>query len=210
MRTDNFEPNLQYQYSNDPGEPEVPAIAGSYKCVRQRRAPLIAGKGSDRVGKRGHWPTSGRCSRSDDRELHHLVTEQSTRLLAKSRSSLDYSAATERPAPSETATPLVKPDFMSGENTSGRGGAQFPEVKQHSERSRRSTNSRSKKPIKRRGKAPRIRAWKGDPSQKADLVPAEGADEYWEYDEELKAYYHIDSDTGSTFWYEDSSDESEA
>ena len=210
MRTDNFEPNLQYfQYINDPGEPGVPASQEAINVLDSDEHLSSLVKAPTELERGATSQTQADALDPTIENFGHLVTEQSTRLLAKSRSSLDYSVATERPAQSETTTPLVKPDFMSGENTV-EGQSTVPEVKQHSERSRRSTNSRSKKPLKRRGKAPRIRAWKGDPSQKADLVPAEGADEYWEYDEELKAYYHIDSDTGSTFWYEDSSDESEA
>ncbi|KAH8745161.1 hypothetical protein BGZ57DRAFT_960432 [Hyaloscypha finlandica] len=45
----------------------------------------------------------------------------------------------------------------------------------------------------------------GTTSSTVDLARASSSCEgYWNYDEELKAYYHIDSDTGSTYWYEDS------
>lgn len=208
MRTDNLELYLQYQYRNDPGEPGVPASQEAINVLNSDEHLSSLVKAPTELEREATGQTHADALDPTIESFGHLGTEQSTRSLAKSRSSLDYSAATERPAPSETATPLVKPDSISGENMV-EGQSTVPEVKQHSERSRRSTNSRSKKRLKRRGKAPRIRAWKGDLSQKADLVPAEGADEYWEYDEGLKAYYHIDSDTGSTFWYEDSSDESE-
>jgi hypothetical protein len=37
------------------------------------------------------------------------------------------------------------------------------------------------------------------------LSPAPGADKYWTYLENANAYYHVDSDTGSTIWREEQS-----
>ncbi|KAN0092427.1 hypothetical protein V8E51_018274 [Hyaloscypha variabilis] len=142
-----------------------------------------------------------------EKSIGRSPAEQSTTSLAKSLSLHDSSVATERPIHERVLTPIVDTNTLSGENIEGQ--STVPEVKQHSERSSRSPKSRSKQRTKKRGKAPRIRSWKGDPSQKVDLIPAPSADKYWNYHDELDAYYHIDSDTGSTLWYEDSSDEPE-
>ncbi|KAE9366531.1 hypothetical protein N431DRAFT_417322 [Stipitochalara longipes BDJ] len=143
-----------------------------------------------------------------DKNTSQLGPEESTRSLARSLNSHDPSAIIESRSQGEMTTPIVETNLLSRDNML-EGQSTNPEVKQHSERSSNSPKSRSKQRIKKRGKSPKIRNWKGDPSQKADLIPAPGADKFWDYDEELNAYYHIDSDTGSTFWYEDSSEESE-
>jgi len=204
-RIDNFKLYLEYQYSKDPRSASQKAID---VLTSREQQPSTQSEARTKLEKQ----TTGQ-TRTDPHDtmtgsIDRLSPEQSHESLAKSHSSLDYSVATERPAQSIIATPLIEPNLLRGKPMA-EGQSIVPEVKQHSERSRRSTNSRSKKRIKSRGKAPRIRSWKGESSQKGDLIPAKGADEYWEYDEKVKAYYHIDSDTGSTFWYEDSSDESE-
>ncbi|PMD31591.1 hypothetical protein L207DRAFT_190078 [Hyaloscypha variabilis F] len=140
--------------------------------------------------------------------IRPLAAEQSTISLAKSLSLHDPSVATERPIQGGISTPIGDTNILSGGNME-EAQSTASEVKQHSERSSRSPKSRSKQRTKKRGKAPKIRSWKGDLSQKVDLTPAPGADKYWNYHDELDAYYHIDSDTGSTLWYEDSSDEPE-
>jgi len=69
----------------------------------------------------------------------------------------------------------------------------------------RSPESRSKQHTQKRGKAPTIKLARGD---RVDLTPAPNADEYWTYDEATDNYFHVDSDTGSRHWYEDSDEES--
>jgi hypothetical protein len=158
---------------------------------------------------------NGKTTEDSETEALYLTTAQSSSLLVPGPSyasierSMSTVHATERHlGHDETTLCARETHFKSGENIAEVKSA-VPEVNQDSERLSKTRKSRCKPHIQRRGKAPRIRRAKGDAAQKADLTPAPGADKYWEYDAELNAYYHIDSDTGSTFWYEDSSDESE-
>jgi hypothetical protein len=144
---------------------------------------------------------NGKTTEDSETDALYLTTAQSSSLLVPDPS---Y-ASIERSMSTVHATER----HLGHDETIAEVKSAVPEVKQDSERLSKTRKSRSKPHIQRRGKAPRIRRAKGDAAQKADLTPAPGADKYWEYDAELNAYYHIDSDTGSTFWYEDSSDESE-
>ncbi|EPE27575.1 hypothetical protein GLAREA_04366 [Glarea lozoyensis ATCC 20868] len=60
---------------------------------------------------------------------------------------------------------------------------------------------------KNRPKLPHIGGLKKvepEPGTSLDLLAAEDADEYWAWDPVVKQYYHVDSETGSMDWYEDS------
>jgi hypothetical protein len=120
----------------------------------------------------------------------------------------DPSIATERAAAHGEITSYGVERFLGSSQNDSRRKRTLPEALDASASSP-DTDFHSERPRKRSGKAPKIRSAKLDASRNVDLSPAPGADKYWTYDEKSKAYYHIDSDTGSTFWYEDSSDDSE-
>ncbi len=59
---------------------------------------------------------------------------------------------------------------------------------------------------------PRVRKPKGKSNvpmvaSSADSAPSTRPDDYWTRDNEVNQYYHIESDTGSVYWYEDSEEE---
>jgi hypothetical protein len=68
----------------------------------------------------------------------------------------------------------------------------------------------TKKHRARRDRPPKIGSVKRvetGPSEELDLTPAPNAKDYWIWDEVVKSYYHVDSDTRSVFWYEDTDSE---
>jgi hypothetical protein len=122
----------------------------------------------------------------------------------------DHSMATEhyRSHGEIASYPVGK--FLEQEHNSSQGKDKTPEAANASDHSSNQQESRSRKQIVKHQKAPKIRSAKlagPEALQNVDLTPAPGAAEYWKYDEAAKAYYHIDSDTLSTLWYEESDSE---
>lgn len=79
------------------------------------------------------------------------------------------------------------------------------------EQTSRSRNGSDHKPakvkrVKKGHNLPRIRAVKSNTpgsSRKVDSKATPASDDYWTWDDAAKQYFHIESDTGSVYWYDD-------
>jgi hypothetical protein len=149
------------------------------------------------------------------REPRHESTSQV--ILDQSSAALEMSLNTVQDLSTSTALSLDHDEitsygmqrFLESEENILQRKYTLPKSAHASDLSSREQEPHSKQRSKKRSKVPKIRRAKLDSSQKVDLTPAPEADKYWTYDEDAKAYYHIDSDTQSTFWYEESSEDSE-
>jgi hypothetical protein len=87
------------------------------------------------------------------------------------------------------------------------------EQKTASEHSPKKPSSSRKKDTRERRKPADLISPKRIPrnaSDNVELTPAPDADEHWAFDDDVNAYFHVDSDTGSVIWFEDSGSEDNA
>jgi hypothetical protein len=87
------------------------------------------------------------------------------------------------------------------------------EVKNSSEHSSTKPSSRRKKRTSKRRKPADLISPKRiirSASDNVELTPAPNADEHWTWDDDVNAYFHVDSDTQSIIWLEDSGSEDNA
>jgi hypothetical protein len=92
-----------------------------------------------------------------------------------------------------------------------------PVVEQSTRSRAGSVQSSKRKPakpkrVRNRHGLPRIRAVKSntpDTSGNVNSAVMPASDDYWTWDDVAKQYFHIESDTGSTYWYEDTEFDSE-
>jgi hypothetical protein len=87
------------------------------------------------------------------------------------------------------------------------------EQKTASEHSPKKPSSSRKKHTRERRKPADLISPKRIPrnaSDNVELTPAPDADEHWTWDDDVNAYFHVDSDTGSVIWFEDSGSEDNA
>jgi hypothetical protein len=168
--------------------------------------------------KEGNVPTGDNESDALDREdlkhetINQVILDQSSASLERSLDTVrDLSTPTKLPLDHGEITSYGVQRFLESEQNIAQGKRPPLKAANASDPSltMQEQELHSKQQIKKMRRAPKIRSAKLDASQKVDLTPAPGADKYWTYDEYAKAYYHIDSDTQSTFWYEDSSEDSE-
>ena len=68
-------------------------------------------------------------------------------------------------------------------------------------------NSKKRRARRDRPKIGSVKLVEAGPSEELGLTPAPNAKDYWIWDEVVKSYYHVDSDTRSVFWYEDTDSE---
>jgi len=151
-------------------------------------------------------PSTTYAESSSDRALNPAATPDSPLSQGKFTSLLDrYPERVLDNTLQKDSSPDTPKNIVSQENGAGGGndsGNMLSLLKQQ--------DAQAKIRARKRGKAPKIRRVKLDPSktsENVEMTAAPGASEDWTYDASSKGHWHIDSDTGSTIWYSDAESE---
>jgi hypothetical protein len=121
-------------------------------------------------------------------------------------------AAEQPPAHGENVSESMKRSREAGPSSAPLN-EQLIEQNTVSEHSLKQPSSSRKKHTRKRRKPADLISPKRIPrsaSDNVELTPAPDADEHWTWDDDVNAYFHVDSDTGSVIWFEDSGSEDNA